>query len=113
MPRTRTRAVPAAWTVKSGSWLLHYFDSDQRYELYDTSTDIGEQIDVATENPEVLRRLQAEYAEWTKGMMRPVGWRARAWLGLIPEGARSELQEKRLEGERRRMARLAASLETR
>ena len=111
LPRAPTRNVPAAWTVKSGPWLLHYFDSDQRYELYDSSTDIAEQIDITAENPDVVRRLQANYAEWFKGMLRPLAWDAETWMGLIPEEDRSERQERRLAMARRRMARLAASPE--
>ena len=111
LPKGRSRDAPAAWTVKSGPWRLHYFDSDQRYELYDTSTDIAEQIDVAAENPDVVRRLQAYYAEWFKGMRGPLEWDTKAWLGLIPEGDRSEGQDERLARARRRMARSAARLE--
>lgn len=46
--------------VRSGDWKLLYFYEDDRVELYDLSTDLAEQHDLATSRPEIATRLQEE-----------------------------------------------------
>jgi arylsulfatase A-like enzyme len=47
--------------------------SDQQYTLlYDLQTDPGEQHDLAQQHPDVVRRLEADYAAWAKSNVAPM-----------------------------------------
>jgi len=50
--------------IRSGNWkLIHYYE-DGRNELYDLSSDLGEQHDLSTGNPEVAKRLADKLQAW-------------------------------------------------
>lgn len=50
--------------IREGDWkLIHYWE-DGRNELYDLATDIGEQHDLATREPERTARLWTELRTW-------------------------------------------------
>ena len=51
-------------TVRSQRWKLRKVK--RKLELYDLSTDPGEQHDVAKDHPEVVRELDAYRQKWTK-----------------------------------------------
>jgi arylsulfatase A-like enzyme len=57
------RTTPVA-AIRDGSWKLHQFFEDDRFELYDLSTDPGERIDLAGDNPELVTRLESEMKRW-------------------------------------------------
>ena len=52
--RTRPGAV-----LRKGKWKLHYYYEDDVCELYDIESDIGERINRATENPDIVARLKS------------------------------------------------------
>ena len=52
--------------IRSGNWkLIHYYE-DGRDELYNLSSDIGEQNDAAAKNPEVAKMLRKKLDSWLK-----------------------------------------------
>lgn len=54
--------------VIDGDWkLIHYYE-DGRDELYNIAADIGEQSDIATDNPEVLKQLRTDLDQWLVGV---------------------------------------------
>lgn len=79
--------APAAWAVRKGKWMLHYWSESASYELYDVEQDKGERKNVAEANPEVVKVLRAEYAAWFKGLKKPVVLPERIWQGLVPQNS--------------------------
>lgn len=52
--------------IRSGNWkLIHYYE-DGRDELYNLTNDIGEQNDIASQNPEVTKMLRQKLDAWLK-----------------------------------------------
>ena len=51
-------------SVRSGDWKLIEFFEDRHVELYDLRNDIGEERDLAAEEPELARELAARLHEW-------------------------------------------------
>ncbi|MEZ6138255.1 MAG: sulfatase [Pirellulaceae bacterium] len=52
--------------VRDGNWkLIHYYE-DGRDELYDLSVDIGEQHDLAAQQPEQVARLKQQLNQWLR-----------------------------------------------
>ncbi|WP_136468328.1 sulfatase [Flagellimonas onchidii] len=49
--------VGASSTVRKGDWKLIYFHEDQRIELFNLKTDIGETKNVSSEHPEIVGEL--------------------------------------------------------
>jgi arylsulfatase A-like enzyme len=58
--------------------------------LYDLDTDPGEQHDVAAANPEVVARLQREWAAWNTANVAPQ-WTSRRSVNAVVNGLRVEL----------------------
>ena len=60
----------SGWTpgaaIREGDLKLIEFWEHDKVELYDLSTDIGEQNDLSKEQPETVSRLQTQLAEWQK-----------------------------------------------
>ncbi len=55
----------AGCSVRTPRWhLVSAGKAKQKWELYDVAKDLGEQTDVATMHPEVVKKLQAEYDTW-------------------------------------------------
>ena len=52
--------------VRQGRWKLIYFHADRRFELYDLSRDVGEEHDLAREQPEEVRRLARVLGLWMR-----------------------------------------------
>ncbi len=59
-----------ARAVREGSWKLVRLD-DQPAELYDLASDVGEAKNLATEKPDVLRRLSVSLAAWESELIAP------------------------------------------
>ena len=53
--------------VRKGNW--KYFHDGERSRLFDLSTDQREQADFSKSNPEMLKRLSAEFDEWNRQML--------------------------------------------
>ncbi len=65
--RTRPGSV-----LRSGNWKLHHYFEDNGLELYNLSTDPGEQHDLAAEEPERARRLFDTLEAWRQANGAPV-----------------------------------------
>lgn len=50
--------------IREGDWKLIYYHEDQRVELYNLAKDIGEQHDLAAQEPAKAKALQATLAQW-------------------------------------------------
>ncbi len=50
--------------IRSRHWKLIFYHEDQRMELYNVANDIGEQTDLAAENPEVVAGLKKKLEAW-------------------------------------------------
>jgi arylsulfatase A-like enzyme len=59
-----------AFAVREGhwKWLRTYQNAPQ---LYDLSTDLGENRDVAASHPEIATRLATAAADWNRGLIAP------------------------------------------
>lgn len=58
--------------VRMGNWkLVHVPAPGQQDLLFNLAKDMGEQHDLASQEPEKLRQLQAAYQAWDKQMMPP------------------------------------------
>ena len=53
--------------VRQGKW--KYFRNGERRRLFDLSSDPREQADFSIKNPDVLKRLTAEFAHWNEQML--------------------------------------------
>ncbi len=62
--------IGAKRAVRHGRLKLLKNDSDE-WELYDLAADIGEQKNLATEQPEAVRELSGLYAKWDSQMSEP------------------------------------------
>jgi len=76
--------APPAWVVRKGRWMLRYWSHTQRHELYDLENDRSERREVAAQHPDVVRELKADYAQWFKGVKKPMAWEEEYWKMLAP-----------------------------
>jgi arylsulfatase len=66
------RALPIFWerggnrAVRKGKWKIVSTYPSKNWELYNIETDRGETTDIAKENPEVVKELEADYEAWAK-----------------------------------------------
>ncbi|GAA4135028.1 sulfatase [Sphingobacterium kyonggiense] len=56
-PKFRTR--PGS-TIRVKNWKLHHYYEDDKYLLYNLSSDIGERINIASEYPDILKKMKSE-----------------------------------------------------
>ena len=61
------------WAIRQGPWKLTFALPDKEAKapvlgLYDLSRDIGESHDLASEQPERVKQLQADWADWRKNV---------------------------------------------
>ncbi|WP_281614752.1 sulfatase [Flammeovirga sp. SubArs3] len=68
-PLFRTRPGSA---MRKGNWKLHYYFEDKGVELYDLASDLGEQNNIASQHPEVVKELMAELEQWWKETNAPI-----------------------------------------
>jgi len=52
--------------IRSGNWKLIEWYEDQKVELYDVTSDPGEQRDRSSDQPELVRRLRSDLALWRR-----------------------------------------------
>ena len=52
--------------IRKGDWKLISYYEDNSMELYNVVNDIGEQTNVATDNPEITAQLRAELDNWLR-----------------------------------------------
>lgn len=83
--RARTLGRPALywrygpqWAIRQGPWKLVRVAPEGKPALHDLSTDPGEQRDLAAEQPERVRQLQALYDRWNS-QMPPPRWVDERW----------------------------------
>lgn len=69
------RYSSAAWAVRSGKWVLHYWAKDNSYALYDLESDPAETDDLASKYPEIVDRLKPMYAKWIADKPAPRDWK--------------------------------------
>lgn len=69
--RPHSTGDPKTSAIRSGDYkLLHFFDED-KVELYNLKTDIGESQDLAKAEPEKAKALLAQLNEWKKEYLVP------------------------------------------
>jgi len=69
----RRRGSKGPIALREENWkLLLRNTSDQKPELYNLATDIGESRNVAPENPKVLKRLQSKLDVWESQLVTPL-----------------------------------------
>lgn len=61
----------ASYAVRSGDMKL-VLHQGKEPELYDLRADIGEKIDLATQQPETVKRLEALRSMWDGGLIKPL-----------------------------------------
>ena len=61
------------WAIREGDWKMVQDKDGKRY-LFDLSKDIGEKDDVMKANPEVARRLLANWREWNSTNAALIPW---------------------------------------
>jgi arylsulfatase A-like enzyme len=65
------RTTPAG-SIRSGDWSLIEFFEDHRIELYDLSTDLGQQRDLSAVEPGTARRLHDRLRAWRAAINAPM-----------------------------------------
>jgi arylsulfatase A-like enzyme len=73
-PRGKQRPVPGKYNraIRKGRWKLIRLAEDTEWQLFDLDADPGEQHDMATERPEIVRDLEAGYQHWRASMTDPL-----------------------------------------
>jgi arylsulfatase A-like enzyme len=59
-------------TIRRGDWKLIYYHSDQRFELFNLSTDLGEQHNLAEREPELLKELASALTSYLQDCQAPM-----------------------------------------
>ncbi len=77
--------APPAWAIRRGRWMLRFWSSPDRYELYDLDRDKGERENVADANAKLVRDLKIEYSGWIHQMQKPIAWPEEYWRKVVPE----------------------------
>ncbi len=62
------------WAIRGGDYKLTHADTTRPPMLFDLSKDLGESTDIAAQQPEIARKLQAKYDLWSKSLPAP-RWR--------------------------------------
>ncbi len=58
--------------VRRGPWKLIYWHADQRKELYNLDSDIGETTNLAAQRPEIVSDLSADLGTYLRGVHAPM-----------------------------------------
>ena len=61
------RTTPVG-TIQEGNWKLMEFFEDNRLELYNLKKDLGEQTNLARENPDKTKELHTKMIAWRKSV---------------------------------------------
>jgi arylsulfatase A-like enzyme len=62
------------WAARDGNYKLVHMGKGATAQLFDLSKDIGEQNDLSADHTDVVKKLQAEYDNWSGQMEKP-RWR--------------------------------------
>lgn len=62
------------WAIRGGDYKLTRADTTRPPMLFDLSRDPGESTDLAARQPEIARKLQAQYDQWNRSLPEP-RWR--------------------------------------
>jgi hypothetical protein len=65
------------YSVRSGDYKLIIQSKDEKPQLYNLDTDIGEENEIADQHPQELQRLEALRAQWDSELIEP------RFLGLM------------------------------
>jgi len=88
------------WAIRDGDWKLVQFGKTPM-QLFDLSKDVGEKRDLASSQPEVVKKLRAEFEEWDAQLMKP-RWKNKPKFDEDAEGdARQEAHRGGKRGRRR------------
>lgn len=68
--------------------LIDLFGDEKRVELYNLKTDIGESKNIATDNPEIVKKLSSQLDSWRKSVGAYMNLTQRG-LGKVPQGKRN------------------------
>jgi len=60
------------WAVREGRYKLALTAKEEKPQLFDLDTDIGETRDLAAEKPDVVKRLTAAYEAWNAQLVPPI-----------------------------------------
>lgn len=60
------------WAVREGRYKLLRSTNTEKSQLFDITTDIGEEQDLAAEKPDVVKRLSAAFEAWNTELVRPL-----------------------------------------
>ena len=60
--------IGASSTIRRGDWKLIYYHADQRYELFDVASDLGETTNLARDKDKTRADLAAELREYLVGV---------------------------------------------
>jgi len=58
--------IGAASTIRKGDWKLIYYHSDQSFELFNITEDIGEATNLEIEKPEIKKQLATELGKYLR-----------------------------------------------
>ena len=78
-------SAPPAWAVRSGPWMLRYWSHADSVELYDMRSDLPEQANMASQHPNVVKKLTADYRQWFSTLEEPQAWDRVLWQQLKAE----------------------------
>jgi arylsulfatase A-like enzyme len=60
------------WAIRAGQWKLLQARGDESAKLFDLSSDVHEDADLAAARPEVVQRLRASYGAWNQQNVDPL-----------------------------------------
>ena len=60
------------WAIRSGDWKLTHFSKETGAQLFNLAKDIGENDDVAKNNPDIVKKLQSAWARWNSQLVQPL-----------------------------------------
>ena len=57
------------WAIRDGDWKLLQMRGGETPQLFDLAKDVGEKSDLATAQPDVVKKLKAKYDAWNAQLM--------------------------------------------
>ena len=69
--------------ARSGQWKMQWNEGERR-KLYDLSKDVTESTDVTSANPDVAKKMSADWDAWNATLAKPL------WPGRLEGGGRSD-----------------------
>lgn len=59
------------WSIRQGDWKLTKATGQDRPELHNLATDVGQTNDLAAKHPDIVKQLEAAYQKWDAELARP------------------------------------------